>query len=176
MFDTSIFNFIDMHDLYSYIEYFFTQNKDISVYICDTQVQDISAISDSLKKDRLEKMMQNISVQTIHASLGFVGIDETSPHKHGYKSGRVDKVKVANINEGKPEEIEKLKDDKADTTILDTAVTEDIDYLITRDRIMKTRLPERLKKVRIYSKKHPELNIELIKEKEDLMNFLNGLL
>ena len=47
MFDTSVFNFIHEYNLYSNVESFFTQNKDISAYICDTQVQEINSISDT---------------------------------------------------------------------------------------------------------------------------------
>jgi|SRR5215216_543015 len=174
MFDTSVFNFIHEYNLYSNVESFFTQNKDISVYICDTQVQEISSISDTLKKDKVKKMMRNISVQTIPCSLGFVGNDEISP-RLADKGFRVDRVKVADIDKSKDKEIEELKCDKADATILDTAITEEMDYLVTCDRKMKTRLSGRLNKVRIYSKKYPELKIELINEKEDLENFLNKL-
>jgi predicted nucleic acid-binding protein len=65
--------------------------------------------------------------------------------------------------------------DNPDATILDTAITEEMNYLVTRDRLMETRLPERLNKVRIYSKQYPELKIELIKEKKDLMSFRFGI-
>jgi hypothetical protein len=79
------------------------------------------------------------------------------------------------MDESKHQDIEELKRENPDATILDTAITEEMNYLVTRDRLMKTRLPERLNKVRIYSKQYPELKIELIKEKEDLMSFLNRL-
>jgi predicted nucleic acid-binding protein len=118
--------------------------------------------------------MRNISVQTIPCSLGFVGNDETCS-RLADKGFRVNRVKVADIDKSKDREIEELKRDKADATMLDTAITEEMDYLVTRDRKMKTRLSGRLNKVRIYCKKYPKLKIELIKEKEDLENFLNKL-
>ena len=72
-----------------------------------------------------------------------------------------------------PVDTNPLGRDIADKTIIDTAVTEHMDYLITADKTMKTSQPEQLKKVRIYTQKHPELEIELIRRKEDLIGFLN---
>ena len=53
MFDTSVFNFIDRHDLHSGLESFFGNNKDIQVYITPTQVNEINAISDVSKRARI---------------------------------------------------------------------------------------------------------------------------
>jgi predicted nucleic acid-binding protein len=174
MFDTSVFNFIDQNNLYSDIESFFAQNKNISVYICDTQVLEIDSISDFIKRDRIRKTIQNISVQNVHCSFGYVGTDNPS-RRLTDRGSSVGKFRVADMDESKHQEIEELKRENPDATILDTAITEEMNYLVTRDRLMKTRLPERLNKVRIYSKQYPELKIELIKEKEDLMSFLNRL-
>lgn len=174
MFDASVFNFIDQYNLYYNIESFFAQNKNISVYICETQVLEIDSISDFLKRNRIRIMIRNISVENVHASFGYVGSDNTS-RRLTDRGSRVGKFKVVDIDESKHQEIEELKRDSPDATILDTAITEEMNYLVTRDRLMETRLPERLNKVRIYSKQYPELKIELIKEKEDLMSFLNGL-
>jgi rRNA-processing protein FCF1 len=174
MFDTSVFNFIHRHNLFSEMEAFFTQNKNISVYICDTQEQEIRSIGDSLKRERIEKLMRNISVKTVVCSLGYVGTDQPT-RRLADKGSRVSKFRVADMDETKHQEIEELKSDKADASIIDTTITEEMDYLVTCDRLMKTRLPERLNKVRIYSKQHPELKIELVKEKDDLMELLNSL-
>jgi rRNA-processing protein FCF1 len=175
MFDTSVFNYIHEHDLYSHVESFFTQHKDITVYICDTQELEIASIKEPIsKRHKIQKMMRNIPVQTVICSLGFVGSDK--PSNRLVDSGfRVGKVKVADIDESKHKEIEELRRHKADATIIDTAITEEMDHLVTCDKDMETRLSDRLKKVRIYPKKHPELKIELIKEKDDLMNFLREL-
>jgi predicted nucleic acid-binding protein len=174
MFDTSIFNFIYEHGLYSYVESFFTKNKDISVYICDTQVLEIRSIRDTLKRDKIEKMIQNILVKTVICSLGYVGSNKSYNRlaEVGFEVGR---VKVADMNGSKPQEIEELKHDKTDSTILNTAITEEMDYLVTRDKKMKTLLPKRLKEVMIYDKKYSELKIELIKDEKDLIIFLNRL-
>lgn len=181
MFDTSVFNYIHSYNLYSQVESFFTQNKDITVYICDTQFQEISAISDLLRKERLTEMIQNISVQTVLCSLGFVGIDENSPHKFGYRGARVGLSRVADIDESKLEGERLIGSasrnplgDAADLSIIDTAITEEMDYLITRDKKMESLLA-RLMKVRIYHKEHPELKIKLINEKGDLMDFLSNI-
>jgi hypothetical protein len=129
--------------------------------------------------------MQAISAKKVAASLGVAGLDESSPHQFGYKGLRVGEFRVANMDESKPEEIEKLKgsvkrnplgEHTADTIILDTAITENTDYLVTADKYMKTKLPEQLKKVRIYTQNHPELKIEIIKNKDDLINFLKKLI
>jgi hypothetical protein len=63
----------------------------------------------------------------------------------------------------------------ADTTILDTAITENMDYLVTVDIYVRIQLPDRLRKVRIYPQKHPELKIECIEKKDDLLDFLKKL-
>jgi rRNA-processing protein FCF1 len=183
MFDTSIFNFIDRHDLYSGLESFLGNNKGIQVYITPTQVDEVNAISDASKRARILGLIHAISAKKVAASLGVAGLDESSPHKFGYKGPRVGEFRVAEVDESKPEEIEKLRgsikknplgEHTADTTILDTAITENMDYLITADRRMKTKLPGALKKVRIYSRNHPELKVELINNRDDLMNFLKN--
>jgi hypothetical protein len=51
-----------------------------------------------------------------------------------------------------------------------------MDYLVTADKHMRDKLRQQLKKVRIYSQKHPELKIELVKDKDALMNFLKSLI
>jgi hypothetical protein len=58
---------------------------------------------------------------------------------------------------------------------LDTAFIENMDYHVTADKKMNVRQLRQLKEVRIYSQKHPELKIELIERKEDLIDFLNQL-
>lgn len=184
MFDTSVFNYVDRHNLYSDLESFLGKNRDIHVYVTPTQVDEINAISDDAKRARIVGLMQAISAKKILASLGVAGLDESSPHKFGYKGPRVGEVRVADIDEGKPEEIEELRgsvkknpigEHMADSTILDTAITENMDYLVTADKYMKTRLPDRLKKVRVYPQKHPELKIKFIEKKDDLMGFLKKL-
>ena len=120
----------------------------------------------------------------VAASLGVAGLDESSPHRFGYKGPRIGEFRVDEMNESKPEEIKKLKGSAkrnplgkhtADTTILDTAITENMDYLVTADEHMKTKLPEQLKKVD-FTQNHPELKIELIKKRDDLMDFLRKLI
>ena len=185
MFDISIFNFIDRHDLYSGLESFLGNNEGIQVYITPTQVDEINAISDASKRARILDLTHAISAKKVAASFGVAGLDESSPHRFGYKGLRVGEFRVADMDESKPEEIEKLKgsvkrnplgEQTADTTILDTAITENMDYLVTADKHMKTKLPEQLKKVRIYMQNHPELKIEFIKNKDDLINFLKKLI
>jgi predicted nucleic acid-binding protein len=176
MFDTSVFNFIHDHELYSHVESFFAQNKDITVYICDTQVLEIESISDIQRKDRIKKLMQDISVETVICSLGFVGSNKSS-NRIIDKGFRVGKVRVADMDDSKTQEMKELKRDKADATVIDTAITGEMDHLVTADKKMKALIPKRLEKVRIYSRKHRELKIELIRrpEKDDLMNFLRKL-
>jgi hypothetical protein len=156
MFDTSVFNYIHQYDLYSQVEPFFTKHNDIAVYICDTQVQEISAITDSLRKERLTKLIQNISVKTALCSLGFFGIDENSPHKFGYRSARVGMFIVADdIDESKLGG-ERLIGSASRNPLGDAAdlsITEEMDYLITRDKKMESLLA-RLMKVRTYHKEH----------------------
>lgn len=110
------------------------------------------------------------------------GLDPSSPDNFGYKGPRVGGFRVADFDETNREDMEKFRGpvdtnplgrDIADKTIIDTAVTEHMDYLITADKTMKTSQPEQLKKVRIYTQKHPELEIELVRRKEDLIGFLN---
>jgi rRNA-processing protein FCF1 len=185
MFDASVFNFIDRHNLYSGLESFFGNNKDIQIYITSTQVDEINAISDASKRTRILDLVHAISTKKVPASLGVAGLDESSSHKFGYKGPKVEEFRVADIDESKPEEIEKLRgsvkknplgEHTADITILDTTMIENMDYLVTADRRMKTKLPGQLKKVRIYSQNHPELKVEFINNKDDLMNFLKKLI
>jgi hypothetical protein len=141
MFDTSIFNHIYRYYLTSNIESFFRNNKHIQVYITSTQVDEINAITDALKRDRILGLICAISTKRVAASLGVAGLD-SSPHRFGYKGPRVGEFRVAEVNESKPKEIEKLQGSKkrnplgeftADVTILDTALTENMDYLVTAD-------------------------------------------
>jgi predicted nucleic acid-binding protein len=174
MFDTSVFNYIHEYDLYPHVESFFTRNKDVTVYVCDTQLLEVDLISGTIRKNRIKKLIQDISVQTVICSLAFVGNDKSSRRltDRGFIVGR---FKVAEMYDSKTQEMDELKRDKPDATILDTAITEEMDYLITRDKKMKTAVHVRLLKVRNYHKKYPELKIKLIKEKNDLMHFLNRL-
>lgn len=182
MFNSSVFNFIDRHDLYSEIETFFNKNKGTHVYVIPTQIDEINAISDVSKRSRINGFMQAISVRSIAASFGVAGLDPSSPHKFGYKGARVGGVRVADFDESRPDDMKKFRGPVnknplgkhiPDQTILDTAVTENMDYLVTADKKMKTQQPEQLKKVRIYSRKHPELKIELVERKQDLIGFLD---
>lgn len=70
MFNSSVFNFIDRHDLYSEIETFFKKNKGTHVYVIPTQIDEINAISDVSKRSRINGFMQAISVRSIVASFG----------------------------------------------------------------------------------------------------------
>ena len=81
-------------------------------------------------------LIHTISAKKVAASLGVAGLEESSPHRFGYRGPRVGKFRVADINDSKPEEIKKLKGSvkknplgkhTADTTILDTAITENMD-------------------------------------------------
>jgi hypothetical protein len=74
MFDTSIFNFIDRHNLYSGLKSFFGNNKDIQLYITPTQVDEINAISDASKRTRILDLIHAISAKKVAASLGVVGL------------------------------------------------------------------------------------------------------
>jgi predicted nucleic acid-binding protein len=182
MFDASVFNFIHIHDLYSEIETFFQKNKAIRVYVTPTQIDEVNAISDVAKRDSINGLLQTISVVKVPASFGVAGLDQPSPHSFGYKGPRVGGFRVADFNENNKDDMEKFRGpvdtnplgrDIADKTILDTAVTEHMDYLVTADKTMNSRQLEQLKKVRIYSQEHPELKIELLDKKEDLIGFLN---
>src|SRR5215211_312890 len=103
MFDTSIFNFIDRHDLYSNLESFLGKNKDFQVYITPTQVNEINAISDASKRARILDLIHAISAKKVAASLGVAGLDESSPHRFGYKGPRIGEFRVDEMNESKPE-------------------------------------------------------------------------
>jgi hypothetical protein len=173
MFDTSVFNFIDEQNLYSDIEAFFSHNKNISVYVCDTQLLEIGSIANTSKKERIGNMIKKIPLETVICSLGYVGTNKPS-HRLAERGFRVGRFRVADINESKHREIEKLERDTSDVTILHTAITEEMDHLVTCDLEMKTRLHELLRKVSNYSKPYPQLKIKLIEKKEDLLNFLNA--
>jgi hypothetical protein len=67
LFDTSVFSYIHEHDLYSEIEAFFKQNKDTHVYVTPTQIDELSAICDISKRNRINSFMQTISVKNIAA-------------------------------------------------------------------------------------------------------------
>jgi hypothetical protein len=182
MFDTSIFNFIYDHNLVGQVELFFLQNRNILVYTIQTQLHEINAMHNNVKKQRIIEMMQVICPKLIPMSLAPAGT--TKYTSHGFKGATIPYAKVVNIDESKPEEIEKLRgsikenpigEHMADTTILDTAITENMDCLVTADIYMKTQLPHRLRNVRIYSQKHSELKIERIQKKDDLLDFLKKL-
>jgi rRNA-processing protein FCF1 len=187
MIDTSVFNHIYNHNLTSDIESFFRNNKGIEVYITTTQEEELNAITDACRKASILGLIRAISTKIVAASLGVAGLDDTSPHTFGYKGPRAGEVGVAEINGNNLDEIKKLRGSvkrnplgefAADVTILDTAVIEDMDYLVTSDKDMSDKLPERLEKVRTYPQNHPELKTKLVRDedKDDLMKFLSSLI
>src|ERR671910_28288 len=69
MFDTSVFNFIDRHDLYSEIEAFFKGNKNTRVYITPTQIDELNATSDTSRREKIRAFLEAISaIKSLHPS------------------------------------------------------------------------------------------------------------
>jgi hypothetical protein len=52
-------------------------------------VDEINAISNASKIARILDLIHAISAKKVAASLGVVGLDESSPHRFGYKGLRV---------------------------------------------------------------------------------------
>jgi predicted nucleic acid-binding protein len=72
-------------------------------------------------------------MEHLRCPLGFVGSNKSS-NRIIDKGFRVGKVRVADMDDSKTQAMKELKCDKADATVIDTAITEEMDYLVTADK------------------------------------------
>jgi rRNA-processing protein FCF1 len=149
MLDTNVLHYIYDNDLSWQIDWFI-RNRPVGLYITYVQLAEakgiISLSSDSImRKCSLVQTILAIGVGLIPTSSGIVGTDKES--RRGYKGSQVGTFKI--ISDHIAEELTKHQGSKdsnpigkntADLIILQTAIDENMDYIVTDDRNMKNLL------------------------------------
>lgn len=150
MLDTNAFDYIYEKNLEPKLKEAVSKES-LRLFITHVQLDEINKMRDERKKEYSLKAIESIPVFNLLTTIGYVGSSEES--KHGYIGGRIGMMRIAGddtaakLESLKKQNMKNPMKNTADLTILQTAIDNDLDYIITQNDADFNRELESLKKI-----------------------------